>query len=199
MQSSGFRCDRPAFESPHRAFLGLVLAAIPVTLSPILYIMNRFLMRLITAFIILGLIAAPASASPHEPLGEQSFLSPQSNPIALSPDDRHVYVANTTSGTVDVIDTATRQVIARVSVGLEPVSVAVRPELSDHAARSQRVCRPKRTVATLRQILSSTSMVSRGGVSPERNASETSALSARNLSTLNDRIRSPRFGGYGTR
>lgn len=59
-------------------------------------------------------------------VGAQQFVSPQSNPIALSPDGAYVYVANTTSNSVSVIDTATF-LVTEIPVGLEPVSVAVRP------------------------------------------------------------------------
>ncbi|WP_068139453.1 ankyrin repeat domain-containing protein [Roseimaritima ulvae] len=39
-----------------------------------------------------------------------------------------MFVANTPADTVDVIDVATRQVIARIPVGIDPVSLAVRPD-----------------------------------------------------------------------
>src|SRR5512134_2631710 len=64
----------------------------------------------------------------HERVGFETFSSPQANPIVLSPDGGHVYVANTTSGTVSVIDTGTNGVVANVPVGLEPVGLAVRPD-----------------------------------------------------------------------
>lgn len=67
-------------------------------------------------------------ASPHEAVGAATFASPQSNPVALSPDGTRLYVANTTSNTVSVIDTGTNSVLANVAVGLDPVSVAVRPD-----------------------------------------------------------------------
>jgi YVTN family beta-propeller protein len=64
----------------------------------------------------------------HEPIGFQSFTSPQSNPIALAPNGDFVYVANTTSNSVSVIATSNNTVIAEVSVGLEPSGVGVRPD-----------------------------------------------------------------------
>ena len=62
------------------------------------------------------------SGTPLEATGFQLFTSPQSNPIALSADGSRVYVANTTSNTLGVIDTGSNVEIARVRVGIEPVS-----------------------------------------------------------------------------
>lgn len=66
----------------------------------------------------------------ENPAGFALFLSPQSNPLALSNDGRMLYVANTTSGAVSMVDVASPslpQEIAEIPVGLDPVSVAVRP------------------------------------------------------------------------
>ena len=87
----------------------------------------------------------PASAgSPSEPsatagrpadfdvqateVGHYNYESPHSDPVALLPDGSLLYAANTPADTVDVIDTATRSVVARIDVGLDPVGVAVRPD-----------------------------------------------------------------------
>jgi len=64
----------------------------------------------------------------HEPAGSAVFTSPQANPIAVAPGLGRVYVANTTSGTVSVLDAGSGNVVATVEVGLDPVSVAVRPD-----------------------------------------------------------------------
>ncbi len=64
-------------------------------------------------------------ASPKE-VGHPSFMSPHASPIAL--DRNRVFVANTPSDTVDVIDTESREIVARVHVGIDPVSIAVRPD-----------------------------------------------------------------------
>jgi YVTN family beta-propeller protein len=64
--------------------------------------------------------------------GHPLFASPQFNPVAVSPDGPFVYVANTTSGTVSVIDTHRPShpfEIAQIPVGLDPVGLAVRPKL----------------------------------------------------------------------
>jgi DNA-binding beta-propeller fold protein YncE len=64
----------------------------------------------------------------HEPIGRHTFASPQSNPIALSPDGSLLAVAATTSNRVDLFDTATSFVVGKVPVGIDPVSVAFRPD-----------------------------------------------------------------------
>ncbi len=64
--------------------------------------------------------------------GAALFLSPQSNPMALSSDAKRLYVANTTSGTLSVVDVTNASApttLAEIHVGLEPVGVAVLPGL----------------------------------------------------------------------
>ena len=66
--------------------------------------------------------------------GAQLYLSPQVDPMALSNDGTRLYVANTTSGTLSVLDLTnplapTR--LAEVKVGHDPTSVAVLPGLVD--------------------------------------------------------------------
>ena len=66
--------------------------------------------------------------SPTTPakVGHPSFLSPHASPIAVH---RHfVFVVNTPADTLDVIDKAQRKVISRIDVGIDPVSIAVRPD-----------------------------------------------------------------------
>ena len=60
--------------------------------------------------------------------GFQTFASPQSHPIVLSPNGANLYVANTTSNSVSVISTASAAVVAEIGVGIEPVGLAVRPD-----------------------------------------------------------------------
>ena len=62
----------------------------------------------------------------RKPIGHPAYMSPQASPIAVF--DGRVFVANTTADTVDVIDATTRKVIDRVNVGINPVSVAIRPD-----------------------------------------------------------------------
>ena len=64
----------------------------------------------------------------REPLatGHRSFLSPHASPIA-----RHggfVFAVNTPADTLDVIDASTQSIAHRIRVGVEPVSVAIRPD-----------------------------------------------------------------------
>ena len=63
----------------------------------------------------------PAVAVEHS-----SYMSPHAAPIAHS--GGLVFVVNTPSDTVDVIDTGLRAVVTRVNVGIDPVGIAVRPD-----------------------------------------------------------------------
>ncbi|MFP6769333.1 MAG: hypothetical protein VB859_14255, partial [Planctomycetaceae bacterium] len=53
-------------------------------------------------------------------------MSPHAAPIAHS--GGLVFVVNTPSDTVDVIDTGLRAIVTRVNVGIDPVGIAVRPD-----------------------------------------------------------------------
>lgn len=70
-----------------------------------------------------GLEAKPAEP---KPVGSPNFMSPHCRPIALCRDT--VFVANTAASTVDVIDSKSNSIIARVHVGVDPVGIAVRPD-----------------------------------------------------------------------
>ena len=59
-------------------------------------------------------------------VGHPTFLSPQVSPIALA--GGFVFVANTPADTVDVIQASTRKIVTRIHVGIEPVSLAARPD-----------------------------------------------------------------------
>lgn len=59
-------------------------------------------------------------------IGHPSFMSSHTSPIAVQAN--HVFVVNTPSDTVDVIDTASRKIICKIDVGIDPVSIAVRPD-----------------------------------------------------------------------
>ncbi|MCP4191429.1 MAG: hypothetical protein GY768_12460 [Planctomycetaceae bacterium] len=80
---------------------------------------------------------------PSEPVaalvGHPTFVSPHATPIAHHND--HVFVVNTPADTVDVIKASTRAIVARVKVGIDPVSIAIRPDgkevwVSNHVSDS---------------------------------------------------------------
>jgi YVTN family beta-propeller protein len=59
-------------------------------------------------------------------VGHPSFLSPHFKPIVLHQD--RLFVANTPADTVDVFDANTNKLLTRIPVGIDPVSIAVRPD-----------------------------------------------------------------------
>lgn len=96
----------------------------------------------------MGVALLQASAAPAEvaagdwyesSISHPSFVSPHAQPIAVH--GNNVFVVNTPSDTLDVIDRDSRQVTARINVGVDPVSVAVRPDghevwVSNHVSDS---------------------------------------------------------------
>jgi len=100
---------------------------------------NRFHRRTVAsvalAASLLTFAADPASAArartTHEAVGFQLFESPQVNPLVLNEAGTRLYVANTTSNSVSVIDTSTNTLIVTTAVGLDPVSLAVRPTANE--------------------------------------------------------------------
>lgn len=92
----------------------------------------------------------------HQAIGHPTFVSPHASPIAVS--NGRVFVANTPSDTVDVIDTDTQRIQARIPVGVDPVSIAVRPDgkevwVSNHVSDSVSVIDADRTSPTYLQII----------------------------------------------
>jgi YVTN family beta-propeller protein len=93
-----------------------------------------------------GVLAAPSSAgkrddSPRRPLnvGHPTFASPHASPIAIH--GGAVFVVNTPADTVDVIDAETQKIRTRIRVGVDPVSIAIRPDgkevwVSNHVSDS---------------------------------------------------------------
>ena len=72
-------------------------------------------------------IASPeAKPAEPKPVGTPNFMSPHCRPIAMC--RNLVLVANTPAATVDVIDSQSNAIIARVNVGIDPVGIAVRPD-----------------------------------------------------------------------
>jgi DNA-binding beta-propeller fold protein YncE len=107
--------------------------------------------------------------SPHEAAGFQTFTSPQASPIVLSPDRAFVYVANTTSNTVNFIRTSDFMGVRTVSVGLEPVSLAVRPDglelwVSNHVSDSVSVIDTDPASASYAQVIETIQSIDANGV-----------------------------------
>ena len=67
-----------------------------------------------------------ALPQPAVPVKHSSFMSPHASPIVLH--GKHLFVTNTPADTVDVIDTTSRKVVARIPVGVDPVGLALRPD-----------------------------------------------------------------------
>lgn len=89
-------------------------------------------------------------------VGHPTFISPHASPIAISRGT--VFVANTPSDTLDVIDVENRKILARIPVGIDPVSVAVRPDgkevwVSNHVSDSVSVIDSDPESPTYLQIL----------------------------------------------
>ena len=78
-----------------------------------------------------SLLAAPAAEAgaprKHEPIGFQLFESPQVDPLVLSADGATLYVAHTTANAVQVVSVGSGVAVQRIPVGMEPVSLALRP------------------------------------------------------------------------
>lgn len=79
--------------------------------------------------------------NPPKPVavGHPTLMSPHTSPIVISGD--HVFVVNTPSDTVDVMDRNQKKILARINVGIDPVSIAVRPDgkeiwVSNHVSDS---------------------------------------------------------------
>lgn len=73
-------------------------------------------------------VPEPANLAPRES-GHLTFMSPHSKPIAVA--QGLVLVANTPSNTLDIVHADSRELVRRVHVGIDPVSVAVRPDGSE--------------------------------------------------------------------
>jgi len=100
----------------------------------------------------------PPKPPAHEGPGHLTFTSPQSNPVALSPGGDVLYVANTTSNTLELIDATINRRIKQIEVGLEPVSVAVRPDgrevwVANHVSDSVSVIDTDPASASYRQVV----------------------------------------------
>lgn len=75
-------------------------------------------------------------------IGHPTFMSPHTSPVVVN--GAHVFVVNTPADTVDIIDTDTHTVVKRINVGIDPVSIAIRPDgmevwVSNHISDSVNV------------------------------------------------------------
>ena len=83
-------------------------------------------------------------------------MSPHAAPIALN--GGRVFVANTPADTLDIINSASRAVVARVPVGIDPVGIAVRPDgkeiwVANHVSDSVSVVDIDPTSLTYLQVI----------------------------------------------
>jgi len=100
--------------------------------------------------------AANAASSKMQAVGHPTFASPHASPIRLL--DRFVYVVNTPSDTVDVVNADTREITKRINVGIDPVSLAVRPDgkelwVSNHVSDSVSVIDTDASSPTFLQVV----------------------------------------------
>ena len=80
----------------------------------------RTLCLTLLALLNVSLVAAPRK------IGNPSFLSPHARPIVVH--GEHVFVVNTPNDTIDVLHANSGRIMRRIPVGLDPVSLAVRPD-----------------------------------------------------------------------
>ena len=65
-------------------------------------------------------------ATEQKEVGHPPFMSPHFSPVVIS--GGKVFVANTPCDTVDVLDAKNNRIIHRIDVGIDPVSLALRPD-----------------------------------------------------------------------
>ncbi len=97
-----------------------------------------------------------AAVGELQEVGYPTFMSPHASPVAIAGD--RVFVTNTPADTVDVIDRASRRVIGRVRVGVDPVGLAVRPDgkevwVANHVSDSVSVIDSDPTSPTYLQVV----------------------------------------------
>ena len=79
------------------------------------------------------------SLNAQREIGHPAFMSPHFSPIVISEDK--VFVANTPCDTIEVLDAKSGGLLRRIPVGLDPVSLAIRPDgrelwVSNHVSDS---------------------------------------------------------------
>jgi YVTN family beta-propeller protein len=99
---------------------------------------KKFLPKLLLSAVI-SIASLGAYSQNLKTVGRPSMESPHANPIAIN--GNFVYVTNTPSSTVDVIERESKKIVDRIHVGIDPVSIAVRPDgkevwVSNHVSDS---------------------------------------------------------------
>ena len=123
-----------------------------------------FLVSMVGTSILLGWLmqsnAKPIKESntpePPAKIGYPSLMSPHSSPMTLHED--RLFVANTPSDTIDIINTKTQKVVRRINVGVDPVSVSVRPDgkevwVANHISDSVSIIDNDRTSSTYLKVI----------------------------------------------
>ena len=72
-------------------------------------------------------------------ISHPSFMSPHASPMVAN--GQHIFVVNTPADTVDLINIVSRKIVRRIHVGIDPVSIACRPDgkevwVSNHVSDS---------------------------------------------------------------
>ncbi len=138
----------------------------------------RLTCRSIAFMAAVSLLALPAVAGRrpppppdnHEPVGHQTFASPQANPIVVDSLGENVYVANTTSNTVShIIAKSAWNEVRQIEVGLEPVGLALRPGdgelwVSNHVSDTVSVIDVMQSSATYGQVVETIQALDANGI-----------------------------------
>lgn len=108
------------------------------------------------AFLTACLVASAVVEAKAEEVGHPTFLSPHASPILKHGDQ--VFVVNTPADTVDVIDASSQIVVKRISVGIDPVAIALRPDgkevwVSNHVSDSVSVIDTDPASLTFLQVI----------------------------------------------
>ena len=103
-----------------------------------------------------NLHASDKVAKSLQSVGHPTFASPHASPIKLI--GGLLFVVNTPADTVDVIDVQTFEIRKRIDVGVDPVSVAVRPDgkelwVSNHVSDSVSVIDTEASSSTYLQVV----------------------------------------------
>ncbi len=130
--------------------------------------------RLLFVSLVLALTASLGSQCQsqklHEDAGNALFTSPQVDGLALSNDGSRLYVPKTMSNVVKVIDTASRSVTQVIPVGVDPVSVEMRPDgnelwVANHVSDSISVIDTNPASPTFHEVVGTIQDLDANGVS----------------------------------